>query len=205
MLSCLSLLHHTHLRVARHGDYHRTACGLSVTDEPGLFVGTADAATCDRCRCSVEPRDRRADAAPGPTGPAEPKSVVRGLFEALNATELDGPARPLDDGRLAGFPAHRLTRLRTLFPGWQATIGDLIAEGGRVVTRYHVDCGGAFGSTGAAGPTRATNQTVIFHVTGRRITHAQAIVDDFALWAGSPFTGAAPLRSGSTNSEEIPT
>ena len=208
MLSCLSLLHHTHVRVARHGDYHRTACGLSVTDEPGLFAGTADAATCDRCRCALEPRARRAVAAPepaGPSGPSDPKSVVRWLFEVLNAAALDGPDRPRDEGHLAGFPAHRLTRLRTLFPGWQATIEDLIAEDGRVVTRYHVDCGDAFGLAGAAGPTRATNQTVIFHVTGRGITHAQAIVDDFALWAGSPFAGAEPRRSGSTNSEETPT
>jgi len=181
MLSCLSLLHHTHVRVARHGDFHRTACGLSVTDGAGLFVDTAEAATCDRCRCSVEPRTRRAGAAPLPS---DPKSVIRWLFDqVLNATDRDGLDAMLDDGRLTDFP-YRLNRLRALFPSWHATIDDLIAEDGRVVARYHVDCSDVFGLADAAGGTHKANQIVIFRVVGRRIVHVQTIVDDFALWTG---------------------
>jgi len=182
MLSCLSLLHHTHVRVARHGDFHRTACGLSVVDGSGLFVGTADAATCDRCRCSIGPRARQAGAAPLPS---DPKSVIRWVFDqVLNATDLDGLDAVLDHGRLIDFPTHRLNRLRALFPGWHATIDDLIAEDGRVVARYHVDCSDVFGLADAAGTTCRTNQTVIFRVVGRRIVEVQTIVDDFALWTG---------------------
>jgi len=182
MLSCLSLLHHTHVRVARHGDFHRTACGLSVTDGSGLFVETAEAATCNRCRCSIEPRARLSG---GASFPSDPKSVIKWLFDqVLNAADLDGLDAVLDHGRLPDFLTHRLSRLSALFPGWHATIDDLIAEDGRVVARYHVDCSDVFGLADAAGTTCRTNQTVIFRVVGRRIVEVQTIVDDFALWTG---------------------
>ena len=160
MLSCLSLLHHTHVRVARHGEYHRTACGLSVTDESGLFVEEADAATCDKCR--IEPRGRQA---------GDPKSVVRRLFdEVLNTQQM--------------------------FPGWHATIDDMIAEDGRVVALYHVNRGD--GLADSADPTRTT-QTVIFRVAGQRIVAAQAIVDDFALWTRTMPSSFAPFNSKETS------
>lgn len=181
MLSCLSLMHHTHVRVARDGEYHRTACGLSVADEfveSGLF---ADAATCDNCCRAIESRGRQA----GTTAPllANPKAVVRRLFDqVLNANEPDGLAALLGERLVTDFSAHRLNRLHEMFPSWRATIDDLIAEGESLVTRYRVDCTDAFGLTGAAGPTRKTNQTVIFRVAERRIVHVEAIVDDFGQW-----------------------
>jgi len=82
-LSCLSLLRHTHVRVASHGDYHRTACGLSVIDESGLFAETPDEATCDKCRHSTEAGRRRAGRNAALS--ADPKSIVARLFdEVLN-------------------------------------------------------------------------------------------------------------------------
>jgi len=152
VLSCLSLLQHTHVRVASHGDYHRTACGLSVIDESGLFAETPDEATCDRCTHSLEASKNAAFS-------ADPKSVVTRLFDEVLNTK-----------------------------GWHATIDDLIAEGGRVVVLYRVDC------------SHKTNQSVILQIAGGRIAHARPIVDDFDLW--SPFAGAAPHHFEPVNSKE---
>ena len=152
MLSCLSLLRHTHVRVASHGDYHRTACGLSVIDESAVFAETADQATCDKCRHSLEAGGGvRENAALS----ADPKSVVARLVDEVLNTR-----------------------------GWHATIDDQIAEGGRVVVFYRVDCGDASGLVEPAATNHTNSQSVILHIAGGRIVHARPIVDDFDLWAG---------------------
>lgn len=55
MLSCLSLLHLTHVRVERADDPHRTACGISVvgTVDPDMFAEPASTATCTGCRQAI--------------------------------------------------------------------------------------------------------------------------------------------------------
>ncbi|MDX6353795.1 MAG: SnoaL-like polyketide cyclase [Streptomyces sp.] len=227
MLSCLSLISDTHVRVARDGEAHRTACGLSVMDEyvePGLFVGAglfataADTATCTGCRRAVGPRGGATDPArtdlertdpartaparttPAPTSsdrtdpPADPKSLARQLFEqVLNANAPDGLAELLDAGLLDGFPAHRVNRLHGLFPGWHATIEELIAEGERVVVLYRVD-------RVDLPAERATGQTVILRFAGHRIVQVEAIVDDFALWAAVSYAGTGSGTGSGTSS-----
>jgi predicted ester cyclase len=215
MLSCLSLISDTHVRVARDGEAHRTACGLSVMDEyvePGLFVASgrfaaaADTATCAGCRRAAGTGGRGAPTDPERTDlertdlqrtdiertdpasttsdrtdpGADPKSLARRLFEqVLNADAPGGLAGLLDAGLLDGFPADRVKRLHGLFPGWHATIEDLIAEGDRVVVRYRVDLPAE----------RATGQTVILRTADDRIVQVEAIVDDFALWAAVSYAG----------------
>jgi|SRR5882757_1459837 len=192
MLSCLSLISDTHVRVARDGEAHRTACGLSVMDEyvePGLFVASglfaaaADTATCVGCRRAggrATPTEAARTDLERTDPPADPKSLARRLFEqVLNANAPDGLAELLDAGLLDGFPAHRVDRLHGLFPGWHATIEDLIAEGDRVVVRYRVDLPAE----------RASGQTVILRTAGHRIVQVEAIVDDFALWAAVSYAG----------------
>jgi hypothetical protein len=177
VLSCLSLLNRTHVRVAHEGGLQRTACGLSVADEfvtPGLF---ADTATCEGCRHAA-----RIEVLPVEPA-ADPKALARQLFDhVLNPNEPGRLGALLGDGLAATFPPHRVSRLHDLFPTWHATIVDLIAEGERVVLRYRVEFTDPFG---LADTTRRTN-TVILRTAGRRIVHAEPVVDDFALWPEIP-------------------
>ncbi|HEX3779582.1 MAG TPA: nuclear transport factor 2 family protein [Pseudonocardiaceae bacterium] len=185
MLSCLSLVHHSHVRIAADGGQQHTACGMSVADqfvEPGLFAEEAGAATCVSCRRASAPHGR--DTGTATSSPPQPKAALRLLFERINdPCRADGLAALLGGGLADRVSEQRLQRLHELFPGWRATIRDLIAEGTTALARYRVDCVDTCGLTGSTGPLHKTDQAVIFRFSDHRITQIEAIVDDFGLWA----------------------
>lgn len=82
MLSCLSLLHHTHVRVELADDPLRTACGISVVDtaEAAMFAAPARTATCTGCRRAI-------GAEPAPEAPKE--TVRRYLGERGQRVVVD--------------------------------------------------------------------------------------------------------------------
>jgi len=55
VLSCLALLHLTHVRVEQAGDPNRTACGISIVGviDPGMFAEPPSTATCTGCRQAI--------------------------------------------------------------------------------------------------------------------------------------------------------
>ena len=183
MVSCLGLIHDSHALAGRQGHFSHTACGLSIGDSyvtPGLFAADGATISCERCRRAMHAHRPEADT----TLLADPKSVIARLVEqVLNANDGAGLADAMDGTPASGFAAQRLHRLHELFPTWRATIDELIAEGDKVVLRYHVACNDAFGLLGHVGAIVKHNQMLIFRTSQGRVLDVQAIVDDFGLWS----------------------
>jgi hypothetical protein len=69
MISCLSLVRESHVRMRRDGGASVTACGLSIAEEhvgEGMFAAEAAAATCRICRQSTAAASRDSKAGPMP-------------------------------------------------------------------------------------------------------------------------------------------
>jgi|HubBroStandDraft_2_1064218.scaffolds.fasta_scaffold698539_2 hypothetical protein len=66
MVSCLAVLHSTHLPMGFVGEFGRTECGLLIPsrhEEQDLFAADFDTATCEHCREALD--RRKLSAAPG--------------------------------------------------------------------------------------------------------------------------------------------
>jgi predicted ester cyclase len=182
MVSCLTLVRNTHILAGQERELSHTVCGLSIASvhvRSDLFVDDPGTATCKHCQ-QAQVSAHRPDVSSKPT--RDPKPLVARLIEQLNANDAPGLERSIG-GRLAGdFTPERLKRLHQMFPAWQATIDELIAEGDNVVLRYHVTCTDAFDLLGSGGLATKRGQLVILRLDGHRVIDVSAIVDDFGLW-----------------------
>lgn len=184
MVSCLTLINSTHALALRQGDRIHTLCGLAMDDAdtaPGLLAQPPAAATCARCQTRL-----RAEPLP-PTAPErrlDARSLVEQLVAQLNANDGANLDTVLDEALLASLSAQRLDRLHQLFPGWHASIDELISDHDTVVLRYQVNGTDGFGLLGAPGPLLKTGQAVVLRLTNRRVIAACPIVDDFGFWSG---------------------
>ncbi|MES2184607.1 MAG: nuclear transport factor 2 family protein [Pseudomonadota bacterium] len=185
MVSCLTLVDNTHALAPGDTDFHRTLCGLAVaiTGTSGdLFASAPSAATCPRCRRKLE--FAAASAAPEEKRPAT-RSLVLSLVRQLNTGRLEGPDALLAGPFLASFTSQRVERLHQLFPGWHASVEELIVDESSCLLRYGVECLDAFGLLGPAGPRSKTGQAVILRLADGRVTDASPLVDAFAFWAAA--------------------
>ena len=185
MVSCLTLVNNTHALAPGDADFHRTLCGFAVatTDTPrDLFASAPSTATCPRCR-------RKLELAPA-SGAREEKrpatrSLVLSLVRQLNTGCLEGLDALLAGPFLASFTSQRVERLHQLFPGWHASVEELIIDESSCLLRYGVEYVDAFGLLGPAGPGSKTGQAVIFRLADGRMTDASPLIDEFAFWAAA--------------------
>lgn len=183
MVSCLTLIRNSHALAGRQGEFNHTMCGLSISSEhaaPNLFADDADAVTCAHCRqalSSVGTSEMSNASA------VDPKSLVIRLIAQLNANDVLGLAQSIGGELASEFATSRVRRLHEMFPGWKASIGELIAEGETVILHYHVACTDAFGLLGSGGPVTRSNQAIIVRVARQRVIGVKTIVDDFGVWS----------------------
>jgi predicted ester cyclase len=183
MVSCLAVLHHTHARLGPMGEFGRTQCGLVIPSrhqERDLFAVDPDMASCEDCQRALEARSAPATS---DAGAFDAKALVAHFLEqVVNRNDATGWVDALGDNLSESHSPERLGRLHELFPTWQATVDELIAEGDRVVARYRVAYTDPFTLLGAGAPVLKTDQVVIVRLHGRHIVEFRAIVDDFGIW-----------------------
>jgi len=104
MVSCLALMHSTHVLVGEREAFRFTACGLSIAAPyaaQGVFAADSATATCEQCRYVVEAQNR--STTPGTTT-ADPKSAITRLVEAgLNANDAEGLTAAMNAGPATGL------------------------------------------------------------------------------------------------------
>jgi hypothetical protein len=184
MVSCLAVLHGTHVPAGSVGEFGRTECGLMIPcrhEGRDLFAVDFDAATCEHCLEAVDGR-KLSTALEGER--VDAKTMVANFLEQMG---MQGDTAGWGDvlgGNLSVPEAlKRRSRLHELFPTWRATVDELIAEGDRVVARYRVGFTDPLNLLGGAVPPVRRDQVVIVRLSDRKIIEFQAIIDDFGVWA----------------------
>ena len=184
MVSCLAVLHSTHVPAGSVDDFGRTECGLMIPcrhEGRELFAVDFDTATCEHCR---EARDGRKLSAVPAGERADAKTLVANFLEQMGAQgDVAGWGDVLGDNLSVPEALKRRSRLHELFPTWRATVDELIAEGDRVVARYRVGFTDPFNLLGTAVLPVRKDQVVIARLRDRKIIEFRAIVDDFGVWA----------------------
>ncbi|MCJ0764918.1 nuclear transport factor 2 family protein [Variovorax terrae] len=199
MVSCLTLLNSTHVLAGHVEGLNHTLCGLAIAEadtQPGLIASVPGAATCQRCQSMLHVG---AMSHVAQERPLDTRTLVKRLIDRLNANDSTHLEKMLDGPLLGALSSQRLGRLHELFPGWHATVDELIAEEGSAVLRYQVSCSDAFGLLGCIGPSVKTGQAVVLRLANHRITDACPIVDDFAFWSGLAKTSDAACAHCTSN------
>ena len=182
MVSCLLLLHASHVRVAGGSDRNVTACGMSLEDEhvgAQLFAIDPSDATCPSC-IAVRDAARTGD---GATTPANAQAFAPWFFEqVLNRQDVALLAEVTDPDLAVRLSPARLARLHALFPDWRARIHETIAQGDAALVRYDVEFTDSLGLLGRDGAAHGKDQAVILRLRGSLLSDVTAIVDDFDLW-----------------------
>jgi predicted ester cyclase len=190
MVSCLAVLHSTHVPMGSIGEFGRTECGLMIPCRHGerdLFAVDFGAATCEHCRDAL---DRRKLSAVSGGERVDAKTLVANFLEQMGTQgDVAGWADVLGDNLPVHNALKRRSRLHELFPTWLATVDELIAEGDRVVARYRVGFTDPFNLLGIAEPPVRRDQVVIVRLRNQKIIEVQAIVDDFGVWADADIQG----------------
>lgn len=183
MVSCLVLLHRTHVFQGQVGDFRHTACGLGIpvqhADE-NLFAADPAAASCEQCQSALEAQGAATFVRAAPFDPKA--AVIHFLEQVVNLNDAAGWANAFGEDLRAAWPTERLNRLHELFPGWRATVDEVIAEGDRVVVRYQVVYTDPYELIDAAPPTVITDQVIIVRLSGQQIVAIRAVADDFWIW-----------------------
>jgi len=199
MVSCLTLLGSTHLRLDQAGGLARTLCGLAMAEadvHSGVFAREAAAATC--AHCLDVSRSGSASAVVGDLRQGT-RALITRLLDQLNAEDATGLSAILGGRLLESITAQRLQRLHQLFPAWCASVDELIMDEGNAVLRYRVACLDACGLLGGA-EVSGKAQCVIFRSANHRLVDAFPIVDDFAFWSSA----AMPRTAGCAHCADIP-
>ena len=183
MVSCLTLLHDSHILSRRVGGMRVTACGLAIADEharEGLIAGDPGAVSCRSCREAGE--------AGASEAPRQPRAFADWLMaRVVNGNRPDALVGAMSADLAARFRPMRIARLHELFPDWHGTVADVIADGDRVMLRYHASCEDRSGLLGDAGACERRDQLVILRLQSGRLVEIVPIRDEFGLW-----TVAAP-------------
>lgn len=185
MVSCLLLMHASHIGLGRENGRNVTACGMSLADEhveAHLFAADPSSATCPSC-IAVRDAERRSD---GATAPTDARAFASWFFEeVLNREDLVLLAKATHPDLAPRLPPARLARLHALFPNWHARIHETIAQEKSILVRYDVDFTDPLNLLGPDRAAAGEDQAVILRVEGPILTDVTAIVDDFALWSRS--------------------
>lgn len=184
MVSCLAVLHSTHVPAGSVGEFGRTECGLMIPcrhEGRDLFAVDFNAATCEHC---LEAVDGRKSSTSLEGERIDAKTLVAKFLEQMGMQgDTAGWGDVLGDNLSVPEALRRRSRLHELFPTWRATVDELIAEGDRVVARYRVGFMDPFNLLGNAVPPVRRDQVVIVRLRDRKIIEFQAIIDDFGVWA----------------------
>jgi predicted ester cyclase len=183
MVSCLAVLHNTHVPAGSAGEFGRTECGLMIPcrhEGRDLFAVDFDAVTCEHCLEAVDGR-KLSTALEGER--VDAKTLVAKFLEQMGTQgDVAGWGDVLGDNLSVTKALKRRSRLHELFPTWRAIVDELIAEGDRVVARYRVGFTDPFNLLGSAAPPVRKDQVVIVRLRDRKIIEFQSIVDDFGVW-----------------------
>ena len=190
MISCLTLIQYSHVRVVREGGRSVTACGLAI-EEPhisdGMFALHAARATCPSCRAAPPQSEAAAVISAGDIG-----TIARWFVECVVGGNQPCNLMEFLSPEIAGvFTRARIGRLHALFPSLSMNVDEVIGEGHKAVVRYTVTCQDQSGLIGAAGEALTLRQALILENVGGRITRIDPLVDDFALWT---FSAPASVR-----------
>ncbi|MBI2771927.1 MAG: hypothetical protein HYX47_20070 [Burkholderiales bacterium] len=159
---------------------------IAVQDTlPALIAHDPAGASCLRCQDMM--RHEAAAQAVQPR-PLSARALVQRLVDHLNNNDTTRLEELLAGSLLKSLSAQRMSRLHQLFPGWCATVDELIADEGSAVLRYQVSFADAFSLLGCLGPAVKTGQAIVLRLANHRITDACPIVDDFAFWSGRAST-----------------
>ncbi|MES2958275.1 MAG: nuclear transport factor 2 family protein [Pseudomonadota bacterium] len=183
MMTCLSLNESTHVLARTVDQINQTLCGLALAAEQtpqGLFAQALKEVTCIRCQSALEPAaDPRAPLAPA----QDSRLLVHRLLDRINANDAAGMEGLVSGPLLGALSASRMARLHALFPGWRASVDEIIGDESSVVLRYRVGFTDAFGLLGPAGPSSTGQQAIVFRVSNARLDAVCPIVDDFSFWS----------------------
>ncbi len=205
MMTCLSLNDSTHVLACTVDQVNHTLCGLALAAEQtpeGLFAQSLEGLTCARCKSALE----QAAQEEHQVMPAQDaKALVHRLLDLLNANSAKGIEELISRSLLAELSASRMARLHELFPGWRATVDELIGDETSIVLRYRVNFFDAFGLLGAAATSSTGQQAVVFRVSNGKLDAVCPIVDDFSFWSAPAKTvaGCTDCAPPTTTSRDI--
>jgi SnoaL-like polyketide cyclase len=181
MISCLTLVRYSHIRVALEGSRSVTACGLAIEAahiSDGMFAADAVDATCPSCQATATP-NQAAAVVPG----ASVETFARWFVECVVGANQPCDLSELLSPEIADVLTRaRIQRLHALFPALGMTVDEVVAQGPKAVVRYTATCRDQSGLIGAAGETLTLRQALILEYVGGRITRIDPLVDDLALW-----------------------